>query len=318
MRPRCSGATSPTLALPFPDTPGLQFHDHWLALVALAAGEVAYVDRPLYDYVQHAGAVFGDVTGGPPRPGAHSSAGALARGGRGAYFLRLRPARGLGRGAAGALRRAPDARPSAARCSGSSPPALPARVRLAGRCARCARWPAATRRWAASGELAAGDASGAGRGGRLAGERAAGGAVRRQLPDPLGSSRRRLRRWRRVTDRPRSASAGDGARDRRWSIEARGHRARRSGSREQRSTRSRSASPHPFTRGELPRAARAARRLLRRPPGRVLRHRRAQRLGQEHAAEDHGRASTAPTRAACGWPGGWRRSSSWASASTRS
>ncbi|HSD76449.1 MAG TPA: glycosyltransferase, partial [Solirubrobacteraceae bacterium] len=50
------------LALPFPDTPGLEFHDHWLALVALATGDVAYVDRPLYDYVQHAGAIFGDVT----------------------------------------------------------------------------------------------------------------------------------------------------------------------------------------------------------------------------------------------------------------
>ncbi len=45
----------------------------------------------------------------------------------------------------------------------------------------------------------------------------------------------------------------------------------------------------------VPRAARAARRLLRRPPGRVLRDRRAQRLGQEHAAEDPRRASTAPT-----------------------
>jgi glycosyltransferase involved in cell wall biosynthesis len=52
------------VALPFPDTPGFQFHDHWIALVALAAGEVAYVERPLYDYVQHAGAVFGDVTHG--------------------------------------------------------------------------------------------------------------------------------------------------------------------------------------------------------------------------------------------------------------
>jgi glycosyltransferase involved in cell wall biosynthesis len=50
------------LALPFPDTPGLTFHDHWIGLVALAAGEVAYVDRPLYDYVQHSGAVFGEVT----------------------------------------------------------------------------------------------------------------------------------------------------------------------------------------------------------------------------------------------------------------
>ncbi len=51
------------LALPFPDLPGLQFHDHWLAVVALASGSVAYVDRPLYDYVQHGGAVFGEVAG---------------------------------------------------------------------------------------------------------------------------------------------------------------------------------------------------------------------------------------------------------------
>jgi hypothetical protein len=50
------------LAVPFPDTPGLQFHDHWIGLVALAAGDVAYVGEPLYDYVQHSGAVFGDVT----------------------------------------------------------------------------------------------------------------------------------------------------------------------------------------------------------------------------------------------------------------
>ncbi len=60
------------LALPFPDSPGLQFHDHWIGLVALAAGDIAYVDRPLYDYVQHGGAVFGDVTGDsdvPPVPG---------------------------------------------------------------------------------------------------------------------------------------------------------------------------------------------------------------------------------------------------------
>ena len=58
------------LALPFPDTPGLPFHDAWLAVVALASGDVAYVDRPLYDYVQHRGAFFGAVTHGdaaPPR-----------------------------------------------------------------------------------------------------------------------------------------------------------------------------------------------------------------------------------------------------------
>jgi glycosyltransferase involved in cell wall biosynthesis len=69
-------------ALPFPDSPGLQFHDHWLGLVALAAGDVAYVDRPLYDYVQHAGAVFGDVTQTGKRARRR-----LLRGGRGAYFL---------------------------------------------------------------------------------------------------------------------------------------------------------------------------------------------------------------------------------------
>ena len=55
------------LLLPFPDTPGFQFHDAWLGAAALAAGDVAYVDRPLYDYVQHADAVFGDVTHGPTR-----------------------------------------------------------------------------------------------------------------------------------------------------------------------------------------------------------------------------------------------------------
>lgn len=77
------------LALPFPETPGLQFHDHWLGLVALAAGDVAYVDEPLYDYVQHADAVFGNVTS-PPPPVAHRARGTLAshlRGGRSAYFL---------------------------------------------------------------------------------------------------------------------------------------------------------------------------------------------------------------------------------------
>ena len=46
-------------AVPFPSGPGLDFHDHWLALVAMALGEVAYVDRPLYDYVRHPQAVLG-------------------------------------------------------------------------------------------------------------------------------------------------------------------------------------------------------------------------------------------------------------------
>jgi Glycosyl transferase family 2 len=62
--------------LPFPDTPGFQFHDAWLAVAALASGSVAYVDRPLYDYVQHPGAVFGDVTHGRKRPAGRLAAAA--------------------------------------------------------------------------------------------------------------------------------------------------------------------------------------------------------------------------------------------------
>ena len=80
--------------LPFPECPGMQFHDHWIALAALAAGRLAYVDRPLYDYVQHDGAVLGRVVGPgtvdrvrgrlrPPR----------MRDWRGAYFLGYLPAR---------------------------------------------------------------------------------------------------------------------------------------------------------------------------------------------------------------------------------
>jgi hypothetical protein len=72
------------LLLPFPDSPGFQFHDAWLATTALAAGEVAYVERPLYDYVQHAGAVFGDVTHGPRRTRLRLPDGPLAW--RAAYF----------------------------------------------------------------------------------------------------------------------------------------------------------------------------------------------------------------------------------------
>lgn len=47
------------LALPFPPPVGDPFHDQWLASLALATGRIAYVDRPLYDYVQHGGAARG-------------------------------------------------------------------------------------------------------------------------------------------------------------------------------------------------------------------------------------------------------------------
>jgi glycosyltransferase involved in cell wall biosynthesis len=55
------------LALPFPPRHGKPFHDHWVASVALASGRIAYVDRPLYDYVQHGGAALGHSRANLPR-----------------------------------------------------------------------------------------------------------------------------------------------------------------------------------------------------------------------------------------------------------
>ncbi len=46
-------------ALPFPPAQFAHYHDHWLALVARALGEIRFVDRPLYDYVQHGHAALG-------------------------------------------------------------------------------------------------------------------------------------------------------------------------------------------------------------------------------------------------------------------
>jgi glycosyltransferase involved in cell wall biosynthesis len=46
-------------ALPFPPAQFGHFHDHWVGLTALALGDIAFVDRPLYDYVQHGSAVIG-------------------------------------------------------------------------------------------------------------------------------------------------------------------------------------------------------------------------------------------------------------------
>jgi glycosyltransferase involved in cell wall biosynthesis len=48
-------------ALPFPPAQFAHFHDHWIALVALALGDIEFVDRPLYDYVQHGEATLGHV-----------------------------------------------------------------------------------------------------------------------------------------------------------------------------------------------------------------------------------------------------------------
>ena len=45
--------------LPFPPRHAAAYHDHWIAQVAMALGPLAYVDRPLYDYVQHGEAEIG-------------------------------------------------------------------------------------------------------------------------------------------------------------------------------------------------------------------------------------------------------------------
>lgn len=47
------------VALPFPREVDGSHHDHWLALCALALGDIAYVDRPLVDYVQHGANLVG-------------------------------------------------------------------------------------------------------------------------------------------------------------------------------------------------------------------------------------------------------------------
>jgi glycosyltransferase involved in cell wall biosynthesis len=49
-------------ALPFPPAQFAHFHDHWIALAALALGNIEFVDRPLYDYVQHGDAWLGHAT----------------------------------------------------------------------------------------------------------------------------------------------------------------------------------------------------------------------------------------------------------------
>ena len=66
-------------ALPFPDGPGWEFHDQWLGLVAMATGRIAYVDRPLYDYVQHSEAVVGKVSVSAPGAASDGTRGPRSR-----------------------------------------------------------------------------------------------------------------------------------------------------------------------------------------------------------------------------------------------
>ena len=56
--------------LPFPPKLGDQtYHDHWLAMTALASGRLRFLPQPLYDYVQHGSNVIGhDATGSGAAP----------------------------------------------------------------------------------------------------------------------------------------------------------------------------------------------------------------------------------------------------------
>ena len=54
--------------LPFPPGQFAHFHDHWVGLTALALGDIAFVDRPLYDYVQHDEAVLGHAAANQVTP----------------------------------------------------------------------------------------------------------------------------------------------------------------------------------------------------------------------------------------------------------
>ena len=126
------------VALPFPAELDGSFHDHWLAVCALALGELAYVDRALVDYVQHDANVVGLVAAAPARRALQRRA-AGARAPR-ATASAISSARGCGRARCSSARRR-SRRASAARWSARRAPAChgwrPARC--ASSCARGAR-----------------------------------------------------------------------------------------------------------------------------------------------------------------------------------
>jgi glycosyltransferase involved in cell wall biosynthesis len=85
-------------AMPFPQLPGWQFHDHWLATVAMALGPIACVERPLYDYVQHPGAALYGRSGSDEegsRAGRRAPAARWSVRWRGRYFYAFVPRRGF-------------------------------------------------------------------------------------------------------------------------------------------------------------------------------------------------------------------------------
>jgi Glycosyl transferase family 2 len=76
------------LAVPFPPPMEGSHHDHWIAQVALTSGRIAYLDRPLYDYVQHGAAETPLHPSVERRPPPSASRDRLAEG-RIAYFKDL-------------------------------------------------------------------------------------------------------------------------------------------------------------------------------------------------------------------------------------
>jgi glycosyltransferase involved in cell wall biosynthesis len=71
--------------LPFPPRYRGMYHDFWIARVALALAKVSYIDKPLYDYVQHGDQTLGAspapaVARGPVAEIRHRLAGIRSRG----------------------------------------------------------------------------------------------------------------------------------------------------------------------------------------------------------------------------------------------
>jgi len=79
-------------ALPFPPggTGQELYHDHWLALCALATGPLTFVDRPTHDYVRHdASVTIGEAEGHWVAPPRGALGGLRMRAARAARRLRL-------------------------------------------------------------------------------------------------------------------------------------------------------------------------------------------------------------------------------------
>jgi glycosyltransferase involved in cell wall biosynthesis len=67
-------------ALPFPNPDDGLMHDHWIAMVAMSLGRVAYLDQPLYDYVQHPDAALGHESIRPKQAAGAGRASFMRRG----------------------------------------------------------------------------------------------------------------------------------------------------------------------------------------------------------------------------------------------